>query len=182
MEHETCTSTYPTQLQCCCCLLWLAFSTSILGYLIARWTHHPRMSTTRQRPSVPVPSGKSNSPTKLGSGAGGGSTENPKLERKTKRKHKPPVEDTWSQTIFNMLPIIILLPVLYYVLQRQSSNQAYGYGSRQAGVEELDRINGDGRKVGHWDFGDGRSNSVGKVWVEGCENCHWVNTNLGNGG
>lgn len=127
------------------------------------------MSTLRQRGQEPVSADKVDNVQSQ-------STRPSRIERQ-KRK---PQEDTWSQTIFNMIPLFILLPILYYVLQRQTSQQTYG--SRQKGVQELDWVHAEGRRVGHWDFGDGRSNSVGKVWVEGCENCHWVNTNLGNGG
>lgn len=99
---------------------------------------------------------------------------------KPKAARKQPKEDTWVDTIIQMSPLFILLPLLYYVLYRQSSYTPYG--SRQRGVEALDARFGEGRTAGHWDFGDGRATEVGSVWLQGCENCHWVNTNLGNGG
>lgn len=94
-----------------------------------------------------------------------------------KRKKGKQHQDSWLTTVFQMTPFIILLPVLYYVLQRQA-------GSGQTRDDAIKELRRDASRTtrGHWDFGDRRETNVEAVWTEGCKNCYWVNTNLGNGG
>lgn len=106
------------------------------------------------------------------------------IPEKRKPKRRPAQGETWTESIMYTLPLFGLLALLYYVLHRDADMVSELNGTRHKQGRELDWLShGErGRTEGHWDFGDGRSNMVGQVWLDGCKNCHWVNTNLGNGG
>jgi hypothetical protein len=96
-----------------------------------------------------------------------------------RRPRKPPQGETTLQSILHLIPLLGLLGVLYYLLNRGSSRLEH---SRETRVRELQEAYADEPGGGHWDFGDGRESDVGEVWREGCQGCYWVNTMLGNGG
>lgn len=102
--------------------------------------------------------------------------ESSKDSHKTKRHSQ---SDSTLSHIISMLPFVAGLYVLYYLLNRSAPDLA---SSRSLRVRDLDGAYADEKSAGHWDFGDGRANQVGKVWRGGCEGCYWVNTMLGNGG
>lgn len=110
-------------------------------------------------------------------------TNMPKLTEKDSRplpakpKRKPQGETT-LQSILHLIPLLGLLGILYYLLNRNPSHSV----SREDRVRELQSAYADKLGAGHWDFGDGRHADVGEVWREGCQGCFWVNTMLGNGG
>lgn len=99
----------------------------------------------------------------------------------TIKRKKPPQGETTLQSILHLIPLLGLLGVLYYLLNRGSSHIEHGH-NRGARVRELKGAYAEKLGGGHWDFGDGRDADVGEIWRQGCEGCYWVNTMLGNGG
>jgi len=95
------------------------------------------------------------------------------------KRKKPAQGETTLQSILHLIPLFGLLGILYYLLNRNSSQIER---SREARVRDLQEAYAENLGGGHWDFGDGRTGEVGEVWREGCRGCYWVNTMLGNGG
>lgn len=95
------------------------------------------------------------------------------------RRKKPAQGETTLQSILQLIPLLGLLGVLYFLLNQNSARIEH---SREARVRDLQEAYADKLGGGHWDFGDGRTGEVGEIWREGCKGCFWVNTMLGNGG
>jgi hypothetical protein len=95
------------------------------------------------------------------------------------RRKKPAQGETTLRSILHLIPLFGLLGILYYLLNRNSSQIE---SSRERRVRDLQEAYAEHLGRGHWDFGDGRTGEVGEIWREGCKGCYWVNTMLGNGG